>query len=156
MSPVGVFIMGSCRGASPSPSGRGWPEGPGEGRLVKNVAHSGPHPPLRGTLSQRERDSLQPLPIIANVQTPVSLREQCCPNCLAPLSGCALASERNPECRSAPLRANFLAALTGCVSARRRRDGILARGERAIASHPGFYRSTQNCTPKGVRGARST
>src|SRR2546428_13267006 len=49
----------SCRGASPSPSGRGWPEGPGEGRLGKNVAHSGPHPPLRGTLSQRERDSLQ-------------------------------------------------------------------------------------------------
>src|SRR2546426_3597957 len=47
--------MRSCRGASPSPSGRGWPEGPGEGRLVKNVAHSGPHPPLRGTLSRRER-----------------------------------------------------------------------------------------------------
>src|SRR2546426_534599 len=70
VSPVGVFIMGSCRGASPSPSGRGWPEGPGEGRLVKNVAHSGPHPPLRGTLSRRERDSLQPLPTIANVQTP--------------------------------------------------------------------------------------
>src|SRR3989442_12773313 len=86
----------------------------------------------------------------------LSLREHCCPNCLAPLSGCALASERNPECRSAPLRANFLAALTGCVSARRRRDGILARGERAIASHPGFYRSTQNRTPKGVRGDRST
>src|SRR2546425_12442087 len=42
----------SCRGASPSPSGRGWPEGPGEGGLVKNVAHSGPHPPLRGTLSR--------------------------------------------------------------------------------------------------------
>src|SRR2546427_1265663 len=62
--------MGSCRGASPSPSGRGWPEGPGEGRLVKNVAHSGPHPPLRGTLSRRERDSLQPLPTTANVQTP--------------------------------------------------------------------------------------
>src|SRR3989442_1443346 len=68
----------------------------------------------------------------------------------------ALLRERNPECRSAQLRANFLAALTGCVSARRRRDGILARGERAIASHPGFYRSTQNRTPKGVRGARST
>src|SRR3989449_6579428 len=62
--------------ASPSPSGRGWPEGPGEGRLVKNGAHSGPHPPLPGTLSRRERDSLQPLPIIANVQTPVSLRER--------------------------------------------------------------------------------
>ena len=46
-------------------------KGPGEGRLVKNVAHSGPHPPLRGTLSQRERDSLQPLSSIANVQTPV-------------------------------------------------------------------------------------
>src|SRR2546425_731034 len=66
----------SCRGASPSPSGRGWPEGPGEGRLVKNVAHSGPHPPLRGTLSRRERDSLQPLPTTANVQTPVSQRER--------------------------------------------------------------------------------
>src|SRR5213594_397952 len=63
--------MRSCRGASPSPSGRGWPEGPGEGRLVKNVVHSGPHPPLRGTLSRRERDSLQPLPTTANVQTPV-------------------------------------------------------------------------------------
>src|SRR2546428_11475917 len=48
----------SCSGASPSPSGRGWPEGPGEGRLVKNVAHSGPHLPL------------QPLPTTANVQTP--------------------------------------------------------------------------------------
>src|SRR2546425_12057254 len=72
VSPVGVFIMGSCHGASPSPSGRGWPEGPGEGRLVKNVAHSGPHPPLRRTLSRRERDSLQPLPTIANVQTPGS------------------------------------------------------------------------------------
>src|SRR2546427_5756076 len=66
--------MGSCRGASPSPSGRGWPEGPGEGRLVKNVAHSGPHPPLRGTLSRRERDSLQPLPTTANVQTPGTQR----------------------------------------------------------------------------------
>src|SRR3989449_11713594 len=45
-------------------------KGPGGGRLVKNVAHSGPHPPLRGTLSRRERDSLQPLPTTANVQTP--------------------------------------------------------------------------------------
>src|SRR2546428_143998 len=51
-------------------------KGPGEGRLVNTVAHSGPHPPLRGTLSRRERDSLQPLPTIANVQTPVSRREK--------------------------------------------------------------------------------
>src|SRR2546426_6908350 len=68
--------MESCRGASPSPSGRGWPEGPGEGRLVKNVAHSGPHPPLRGTLSRRERDSLQPLPILqmSKLQSPFGRR----------------------------------------------------------------------------------
>src|SRR2546422_8413852 len=44
VSPVGVFIMRSCRGASPSPSGRGWPEGPGEGRLVKQRCPFRPSP----------------------------------------------------------------------------------------------------------------
>src|SRR6266571_6031804 len=37
-------------GSCPSPSGRRWPEGPDEG------CFSSPHPALRATLSQRERD----------------------------------------------------------------------------------------------------
>src|SRR5262249_41212811 len=45
---------GTKRSASPSPSGRRWREAPDEG-VFAGVGH--PHPPLRATLSQRERDS---------------------------------------------------------------------------------------------------
>src|SRR5262245_24425210 len=40
----------------PSPSGRGCPEGAGEGQS-RESSLSNPHPALRATLSQRERDS---------------------------------------------------------------------------------------------------
>jgi hypothetical protein len=38
----------------PSPEGRRWPKGPGEGAKILLFT---PHPPLRVTLSLRERDS---------------------------------------------------------------------------------------------------
>ena len=40
----------------PSPSGRRWREAPDEGGHTGKFPHSNPHPPLRGTLSRRERD----------------------------------------------------------------------------------------------------
>src|SRR2546426_4054830 len=49
-----------CRGAGPSPFGRRWREAPDEGRHAEMSTHSCPHPPLRGTLSRRERDALPP------------------------------------------------------------------------------------------------
>src|SRR5690242_4514051 len=45
----------TCK-ASPSPSGRGWRKAPGEGGR-EPLSHSCSHPPLRATLSRRERDS---------------------------------------------------------------------------------------------------
>jgi hypothetical protein len=42
--------------ASPSPSGRRWPEGSNEGGNALKISAFRPHPPLRGTLSRRERD----------------------------------------------------------------------------------------------------
>src|SRR3954471_12597238 len=43
--------------ADPSPKGRGWCEAPGEGHPTKLFSCGTPHPPLRATLSLRERDS---------------------------------------------------------------------------------------------------
>src|SRR2546428_12307009 len=68
----GVVVRRPWRRRSPLRAGGGGRGGGGGRRLVKNVANSGPHPPLRGPLSRRERDSLQPLPTTANVQTPGS------------------------------------------------------------------------------------
>src|ERR1051326_3269435 len=45
--------------ASPSPSGRRWREAPDEGEPDETFRRDHPHPPLRGTLSRRERDPRQ-------------------------------------------------------------------------------------------------
>jgi hypothetical protein len=50
-------------------------------------------------------------------ETPPKLPLACegsCPNWPRTPSGCAFKSDENPECRFAPLRANLLAALSGC------------------------------------------
>src|SRR6516164_5329412 len=55
-----VQIAKHC-GANPSPEGRGWPAPVGRVRVHRyfftSFSFCTPHPPLRGTLSLRERDS---------------------------------------------------------------------------------------------------
>jgi hypothetical protein len=45
--------------ANPSPEGRGWLAPASRVRGKENIVFCTPHPPLRGTLSLRERDSLE-------------------------------------------------------------------------------------------------